>query len=77
LLSREFAFLILSAIVVAWPISYFTIKLWLGSFAYRTDIGLGTFILSGLAVLLVAWPTVSYQTLRAALANPVDALRYE
>jgi putative ABC transport system permease protein len=50
---------------------------WLQDFAYRIDIGWGVFVLSGLLALAVAWLTVSYQSIKAALANPVEALRYE
>ena len=50
---------------------------WLQGFAYRTGIGIGLFLLSSLAALLIAILTVSFQAVRAARANPVDSLRYE
>ncbi len=50
---------------------------WLKGFAYRIDIGVQVFILSGLAALSVAVLTVGYQSLKAALCNPADTLRYE
>ena len=77
LLSKEFTKLVALAFLIAVPIAYFAIDTWLQNFAYRTDIGVVTFILTGSVALLIALFTVSYQTIRAALANPVDALKYE
>ncbi|MCJ7524512.1 MAG: hypothetical protein MUP71_04710, partial [Candidatus Aminicenantes bacterium] len=62
---------------IAWPLAYYAMHRWLQGFAYRTDIGLGLFLLSGLLALLIAVLTVSFQAVRAARANPVDSLRYE
>jgi putative ABC transport system permease protein len=50
---------------------------WLQDFAYRINIDAGIFLLAGVIALLIALATVSYQAIKAALANPVDALRYE
>ena len=50
---------------------------WLHNFAYRIDIGLWTFLYAGVIALVIALLTVSYQAIRAAIANPVEALRYE
>jgi putative ABC transport system permease protein len=50
---------------------------WLKNFAYRTEIGLVTFLFSGIAALGIAILTVCFQSVKAALANPVDSLRYE
>jgi putative ABC transport system permease protein len=50
---------------------------WLEDFAYRTDIGVGIFIIAGITAMLIAWITVSYQSIKAALANPVKSLRSE
>lgn len=77
LLSREFTYLVLIANLLAWPIAYYGMTRWLEGFAYRIDLGSETFILGGIAALMIAWLTVSYQAVRAALANPVKALRYE
>ena len=63
--------------VIAWPIAYFAMKRWLQGFAYRVDINLLIFISSGLLALGIAVLTVSYQAIRAAIADPVEALRYE
>ena len=77
LISRGFALLVLLAFVVAVPLAYFAIHRWLQDFAYRIDIGVGTFVLAGLLALVIALVTVSYQAVKAALADPVESLRYE
>ncbi|MEO0334481.1 MAG: FtsX-like permease family protein [Bacteroidota bacterium] len=77
LLSKDFIRLVLIAFVIATPISYWLATQWLENFAYRTEIGVGIFTLAGVAALLIAWLTVSFQSLKAALANPVDSLRDE
>jgi putative ABC transport system permease protein len=77
LLCREIVILVVIANAVAWPVAYLAIGRWLETFAYRTDITLTIFILSGLLVLFIALATVGYQSIKAALANPVDSLRYE
>ena len=63
--------------LVAWPAAYFASKQWLQGFAYRVPIGAAPFALSAALALTVALLTVSYQAVRAALADPVKALRYE
>jgi putative ABC transport system permease protein len=77
LLSKDFARLVAVAFLMAAPIAYFVIDAWLQNFAYRTEIGARTFIFTGILALLIALGTVSYQTIKAAIANPVKALRYE
>ncbi len=77
LLSKEFLGLVLVAFVVAAPVAYFAMRGWLEDFAYRVDLGVGTFLLAGALALLVALLTISYQAVRAAFSNPVDSLRYE
>jgi putative ABC transport system permease protein len=77
LLSKEFTYLVLAANLIAWPIAWYAMHRWLQSFAYRIELGLGVFVLGGVLVLGIAWLTVSYQAIRAARANPVEALRYE
>ena len=77
LLSREFGRLVLFALFLASPIAYYAVSKWLQGFAYRTEIGLAPFLLVGLTVLAVAIFTVSSQAIKAALANPVESLRYE
>jgi putative ABC transport system permease protein len=77
LLSKDFARLVLVAFVVAAPVSYLALDAWMGNFAYRTDLNPGLFLLAGFLALLIALLTVSYQTIRAAMTDPVHALRYE
>ena len=77
LLSQEFLKLVGLAALIAWPIAYFAMNMWLKGFAYRTSIRPWTFIFSGLAALIIAFLAVSYQAVRAASANPVDSLKYE
>jgi len=77
LLSKEFMILILIANAIAWPLAYYAVDRWLQDFAYRIDLGIGLFVLSGSLVLMTALLTVGLQALHAARRNPVDALRYE
>ena len=77
LLSREFMLLILLANLIAWPIAYYAMHRWLQDFAYRIDLEIWAFVLSGFLVLFIALTTVSYQAWKVARTNPVDALRYE
>jgi putative ABC transport system permease protein len=75
--AREFLKWILVANLLAWPIAYFVMSKWLQDFAYKVSIGPLVFLLSACLTLLIAVLTVSYHSLKAALANPVDSLRYE
>lgn len=75
--SKEFAVLVMVASLVAWPVAYLAAARWLDGFAYRTDLGIGMFVAAALLALAAAWITVSCHAVRAARANPVEALRYE
>ena len=77
LLSKDFIKWVIVANLIAWPAVYFVMNEWLKSFAYRTDLSIWIFILSGSAAFFMALLTVSYQSIKAAKANPVDSLRYE
>lgn len=77
LLSKDFTKLILIALLIAVPLSYYFMNEWLSSFAYKTAIGIDVFLLAGSMALLIAWLTVSFQTMKAALINPVKSLRSE
>jgi len=77
LLSTGFTKLILIAIVIAVPIAWFAINKWLSSFAYRINIGWAIFLITSLAALAIAWITVSYESVKAAVTNPVKSLRKE
>jgi putative ABC transport system permease protein len=77
LLTKDFAKWVLVANIIAWPVAYYAMYRWLQNFAYRTNIGISTFILSATLALFIALVTVSYQSIKTALANPIEALRYE
>ncbi len=77
MMSRDFTRWVLAANVIAWPVAYLAMRSWLRGFAYRIDLGPGPFLLAGAAVLFIAVVTVSHQAIKAALANPADALRTE
>jgi putative ABC transport system permease protein len=76
-LTKGFAKGIILANVIAWPLAYFAMNGWLQQFAYRTEIKLQVFALSGILAMGIAFLTVSYHTVKAAAADPVDSLRYE
>ncbi len=77
LLSSELTRMVIVAVVIALPVSYMIADRWLESFAYRIELKWWYFAAAGLMTLLISWITVSIQTVRAALVNPVEALRYE
>jgi putative ABC transport system permease protein len=77
LLNRDVTRLVALAAVLAAPVVYLAMHRWLATFAYRIEISWPIFLIAGLAALLVTWLTVAYQSIRAALADPVKALRYE
>jgi len=77
MLSAGFTRLILIAIVIAVPIAWFAVNSWLKTFAYRIDISWAIFLVASLSALLIAWITVSYESIKAAHANPVKSLRTE
>ncbi len=77
LLSREISWLVVAAVVVAAPVAWYGMSRWLEGFAYRIDVAWWLFPLAGGIALAIAWLTVSYQSIRAALADPVKSLRYE
>jgi putative ABC transport system permease protein len=75
LLSRDFALLVLIAIVLAVPVAWYGMDKWLQDFAYRTNLSWWIFALAGLAAMSIALLTVSFQAVRAALQDPVKAIR--
>jgi len=77
LLSKDFARLTLIAFLVASPLAYYVMNKWLQDFAYRINLGWKTFFMAGILALAIALLTVSYQSIKAALASPVESLRYE
>ena len=77
LLSRDFVKLVLLAAVIAFPIAWWGMNKWLEDFAYRIHIGWWVFVLAGFIALLIAIMTVSFQAIKAAIADPVKSLRTE
>ncbi|MDR3625839.1 MAG: ABC transporter permease [Ignavibacteriaceae bacterium] len=77
LLSKELTKWVLVANIIAWPLAYYLMSNWLKNFAYRINITLWVFFLSGLLALLIALLTMSVHAIKAATANPVKSLKYE
>jgi len=77
LLNKEYMINVFLSWIIASPIAYFIVDKWLNTFAYKIEISVWVFLLTGLLVLAVALGTVSWQTYKAAKANPIDSLRYE
>jgi putative ABC transport system permease protein len=77
LLSQEYMRIILIANLIAWPLGYYFMNNWLDSFAYRVNVNWSVFLLAAFLTVLVAALTVSYQSIKAAISNPVNALRNE
>lgn len=77
MLTKDFTKWILLANIIAWPVAYYFMNKWLQDFAYRIEISWWVFVLSGGIALVIALLTVSYQAIKAATKNPVEALRYE
>lgn len=77
IISKEFISLVLLANIIAWPVAYYAMKVWLQNFAYRTSIEFWTFLVAAGLAFFIALLTVGYQAIKAAHSNPVDSLRYE
>lgn len=77
LYSKEFAKWVIVSNVIAWPVAYFLIDMWLKNFAYRIVLTPVPFVLSGVAALSIALVTVGFHAIRAATADPVQSLRSE
>ena len=77
MLTKDFTRWVILANLFAWPIAYFVLTKWLANFAFRTGIEWWIFFMAGTMAIIIAMIVVSYQTIRAATANPVKALRYE
>ena len=77
LLSKEIVYLVLIANVIAWPVAWYFMDKWLGTFAYRVNLNVGVFVLAAFIAILIAILTVSAQTIKAALRNPTNTLRNE
>jgi putative ABC transport system permease protein len=76
-LTKDFSKWVLVGNFIAWPLGYLVMNRWLGNFAYHTKIEMWIFLFSALAAFLIAVLTVSFQSIKAAIVNPIDSLRYE
>ena len=77
LLSKDFLRLILLAILIAFPLAWWALNIWLNGFAYHVNISPWLFVIAGVAILLVALATLSYQSIKTAVMNPIKSLRTE
>ena len=77
LLNKKFFQLVLVAVIISMPLAWYLMKLWLQNFEYKMEVNYLVFIISGAIALFVAWITVSYLSITAASANPVDTLKDE
>jgi putative ABC transport system permease protein len=76
-LYKDHLFLISLSLLIAMPAAFYASSAWLDNYPYRIEVGLGIFVYAGLFVLLIAGLTISHQTIKTALLNPVDSLRAE
>jgi putative ABC transport system permease protein len=76
-LSKDFLKLVLIATIIAFPIAWYSMSKWLHDFAFRINISWWIFVIAGVLALLIAFATISFQSIKAALANPVKSLRSE
>jgi putative ABC transport system permease protein len=77
MMSAEFVQLVAIAFVIAVPVAYYGMNKWLEGFAYKISMGWSVFAMAGLVAILIALLTISYESIRSALRNPVDGLRSE
>ena len=77
MLSMKFTIWVLAANLLAWPIAYYIMSGWLQNFAYRIDLSIWIFLIASIIALIIALLTIGYQTVKAAIINPVQSLRYE
>jgi putative ABC transport system permease protein len=77
MVSKEFLFLVMLAFIVSVPVAWWAMHNWLADFAYRIEIKWWVFVIAGGAAMFIAFITVSFQSVKAALANPVKSLRSE
>ena len=77
MLSQDFLKLVLVANIIAWPLGWYLMQNWLQDYAYRAELSWWIFAAAGLATLVIAFLTVAFQAIRAAIANPVQSLRSE
>jgi ABC-type antimicrobial peptide transport system permease subunit len=77
LVSKQFLKLVLISCVLAWPVAYYLMNKWLQNYAYKIELNLWIFIVSGIILVTITFLTVFYQSIKVSLTNPVDVLKYE
>jgi putative ABC transport system permease protein len=77
LLNKEFTKLVIVSFIISIPLAWYVMERWLSNFNYQTDISIWPFIIAGTGAVLIAWITVSYQSIKASITNPVNSLRTE
>jgi ABC-type antimicrobial peptide transport system permease subunit len=77
LVSKKFLYLVIVSCLFAWPIAYYIMTRWLENYAYKIDLNIWVFVLSGAILLIITFITILYQSVKVALTNPVDVLKYE
>src|SRR6185436_10058935 len=77
MLSKDFIILVGIAFVISVPVGYYAMNRWLEGFAYKTELDVTVFVLAGLGSFAIAWLTVGFESMKAAMGNPVDSLRNE
>ncbi len=77
LIAKDFLLLVVIAAIIAFPVAWYAMNQWLHAFAYRIDISWWVFIVAAVIALLIAFATISFQAIKAAIANPVESLRSE
>ena len=76
-LSKSYMILVIVAMIISIPLSYQVMSSWLTEFAYRTSIGVNTFLLAAVISVFIAWVAISYHSIKMAINNPVNGLRSE
>ncbi|RLC50075.1 MAG: hypothetical protein DRI23_07860 [Candidatus Cloacimonadota bacterium] len=77
LLTKEITILVLAANLIAWPMAYLVMRKWMMNFAYKVDFSIWNYLIAVFLALCITWLTVAYHTIKTALRNPADILRYE
>jgi len=77
LVSKQFLILVIVSCVIAWPVAYYLMKSWLVNYAYKIEMNIFIFIISGVILIAITFITILYQSIKVALTNPVEVLKYE
>jgi len=77
LVSKQFLKLVIFSCIIAWPVAYYLMNNWLKNYAFKIELSIWIFILSGLILIVITFLTILYQSVKISLTNPVDVLKYE